>query len=62
MHAGVQRMDVRGWALCYHLWHPPLSRERLATNDELLQHTIQKRLVRCDDGLDKHLRETAPKL
>ncbi len=56
MNAGVQRLDVRGWALCYHLWHPPASRGRLETNDELLAQAQRSGANRCDQGLDQHLR------
>jgi glycosyltransferase involved in cell wall biosynthesis len=55
LNLGVQRMDVRGWALCYHLWHPPASRAGLPANDQLLVEAQQKRAVRCELGLDSHL-------
>lgn len=54
MNSGAQRMDVRGRALCYHLWHPPASRDGLANNDQLLEQAIASRAQRCDIGLDKH--------
>jgi GT2 family glycosyltransferase len=55
MNAGVARLDVRGWALCYHLWHPPASRGRLAQNDEILRATRESRATRCTEGLDQYL-------
>jgi glycosyltransferase involved in cell wall biosynthesis len=55
MNSGVRRVNARGWALCYHLWHPPASRSGLNTNDELLAATIRERRRRCDLGLDQHL-------
>jgi glycosyltransferase involved in cell wall biosynthesis len=54
MNSGVRRLDVRGWALCYHLWHPPVSRDELAGNNELLAMTIREKTVRCEQGLDRH--------
>ena len=54
MNFGVRRMDVRGWGLCYHLWHPPASRAGLPVNDQLLAETQQKRTIRCEHGLDSH--------
>jgi glycosyltransferase involved in cell wall biosynthesis len=51
MNAGVQRLDVRGWALCYHLWHPPANRENLAANDQLLAAAIAQKTIWCDQGL-----------
>jgi glycosyltransferase involved in cell wall biosynthesis len=55
MNQGVKRWDTRGWALCYHLWHPPVSRAGLPANDELLAHAIEQRATRCASGLEQHL-------
>lgn len=55
MNAGVRRLDVRGWALCFHLWHAPVSRQELATNDELLARSQASRATRCEQGLHQHL-------
>jgi len=53
MNSGVRRLDVRGRALCYHLWHPPVSRAELAGNDELLATAILENHTRCEQGLDR---------
>ena len=53
MNAGVRRLDVRGWALCFHLWHPPASRENLSANDQLLATSITQKTVWCEKGLDR---------
>ncbi len=59
INSGVRRVDVRGWALCYHLWHPPASRAGLAANDQLLE-TAQAAAARtCELGLSQHFQ--APK-
>lgn len=55
-NSGVLRMDVRGWALCYHLWHPPLARAQLATNDQLLAAAVAEGKKRCRLGLNQHTR------
>jgi hypothetical protein len=55
MNAGVSRLDVRGRALCFHLWHPPVSRAKLAGNDELLAKAILGKYSRCENGLNMHL-------
>jgi GT2 family glycosyltransferase len=55
MNAGVQRRDVRGWAVCFHLWHPPASRATLPENDELLAQSQRERATRCANGLNRHL-------
>jgi predicted glycosyltransferase involved in capsule biosynthesis len=54
MNCGVQRLDVRGWALCYHLWHPPASRSHFATNDKALQEAILRKSKHCERGLADH--------
>jgi glycosyltransferase involved in cell wall biosynthesis len=55
MNQGVRRYDVRGWALCYHLWHPPASRAGLPANDELLAQAQRDRVTRCTVGVSQHL-------
>jgi GT2 family glycosyltransferase len=55
MHAGVRRLDLRGRALCFHLWHPPASRDNLAANEQLLQSASSQNGSRCNSGLDSHL-------
>ena len=54
-NAGVQRLDLRGRALCFHLWHPPASRAGLAANDRLLEKTIREKIARCEHGVDRHV-------
>ena len=55
MNAGVRRLDVRGRALCYHLWHPPANRGNLSANDQLLKTALCQNVVRCELGLSSHL-------
>lgn len=54
MNSGLRRVDVRGWALCYHLWHPPLSRDRLLDNDRLLDDAKAAGASSCAVGLNQH--------
>ena len=55
MNAGARRLDVRGWAICYHLWHPPANRANLPANDQLLQGALAQKAAWCDSGLSAHL-------
>jgi glycosyltransferase involved in cell wall biosynthesis len=57
MNSGVRRLDVRGWLLCYHLWHPSASRTGLPANDQLLETTQAAAARTCELGLNQHLRE-----
>lgn len=56
MNLGVRRLDARGWALCYHLWHPPANRLSLPANDELLEQARASGARTCKQGLDQYLR------
>ena len=60
MNTGVRRLDVRGWALCYHLWHPPASRAGVPGNDELLAAAIKEGAIRCANGVQQHLEPPPP--
>jgi glycosyltransferase involved in cell wall biosynthesis len=53
LNQGVKRLDVRGWALCYHLWHPPASRAGLPANDQLLASASAAKV--CERGLNQYL-------
>jgi glycosyltransferase involved in cell wall biosynthesis len=55
LNNGIQRRDVRGRALCYHLWHPPASRAGLNRNDELLEAAQQMRSMRCARGVSQYM-------
>jgi glycosyltransferase involved in cell wall biosynthesis len=55
MNLGRRRLDVRGWALCYHLWHPPADRAGLVDNDALLAQAQREQATRCVRGLDQFL-------
>jgi glycosyltransferase involved in cell wall biosynthesis len=55
MNHGTTRLDVRGWAICCHLWHPTLSREGLPANDRLLADAIASGAKTCAQGLSQHL-------
>lgn len=54
MNAGVRRLDVRGRAPCFHLWHPPASRAHLGNNDQILAESQARRATWCERGLDQH--------
>jgi glycosyltransferase involved in cell wall biosynthesis len=61
LNRGLQRIDLRGWAVCYHLWHPTASRSGLENNDSLLAETAALGSHRCACGLDKYLRPASGK-
>jgi glycosyltransferase involved in cell wall biosynthesis len=58
LKAGVRRMEVRGWALCYHLWHMPASRPSQATEKHLKEAMMSGKTA-CEKGLDQYLAANA---
>jgi glycosyltransferase involved in cell wall biosynthesis len=54
MNSGVKRLDARGWALSFHLWHPPASRDNLVDNDQILARALAQSATRCECGLAQH--------
>lgn len=55
LNLGLTRRRLRWGAIAYHLYHRERSRDALDDNDRLLDETRQRRIVRCDAGLDGHL-------
>lgn len=60
MNGGSKRMDVRGRACCFHLWHPPAPRTELHQNDLLLEQALRDGHVRCQNGIKKGMNEGSP--
>ncbi|HYG24893.1 MAG TPA: glycosyltransferase family 2 protein [Verrucomicrobiae bacterium] len=54
LNRGLNRVDLRGRALCFHLWHPPANRSQLSRNDCLLAQAKAERAKWCPRGLDQH--------
>jgi glycosyltransferase involved in cell wall biosynthesis len=55
INSGVQWLDVRGRAMCYHLWHPPADRSCLNQNIKILENSFAGQCSRCERGLEHHL-------
>ena len=55
-HAGVRRQTLLFGGVAWHLHHPAASRAALPANLALLEATRRERKVRCEHGLDTHLR------
>jgi len=54
-HLGRERKFVYGRAISYHLNHPVASRDRLETNQSLLEDTLREKRIRARKGLDQYL-------
>jgi glycosyltransferase involved in cell wall biosynthesis len=55
MNSGVRWLDIRGRAMCYHLWHLPADRSGLNQNIKILEDACASQRSRCELGLNKHL-------
>jgi GT2 family glycosyltransferase len=54
-HLGRTRKFVYGWAVIYHLNHPPQPRADVNTGLENLTRTIESGKTRCQRGLEQYL-------
>jgi glycosyltransferase involved in cell wall biosynthesis len=54
--AGVRRQTLLWGGIAVHLHHAPAPRDALAANLARLEATRRRRRVRCEHGLDAHLR------
>lgn len=55
---GLIRKDVRFAAIAYHLYHHENTRKFLEENDVLLRNTIESKQVKCEDGLERFIKES----
>ena len=55
LNSDVKRKNIKFAAITYHLWHPVLSRQQLATNDILLEKTIAAKSKWCEAGINQYL-------
>ena len=55
-HAGVMRQSLLAGGIAFHLTHPPASRDAIAGNRAVLAETLALKRIRCEHGLDAHLR------
>jgi glycosyltransferase involved in cell wall biosynthesis len=50
---GLMRKTHPFMAICFHLWHPPISRENLEANENILERTINSKEYFCKNGTIK---------
>ncbi|EKO3572808.1 MAG: glycosyltransferase family 2 protein [Vibrio metschnikovii] len=55
LNAGKRRLYLKFAGVGYHLYHPENSRASLQQNDDILTNTIEKKLIRCQNGIDQFL-------
>ena len=55
LHAQIIRRDLRYAAVAYHIHHKGNSRKMLNKNHAIYLNTLEKKLIRCKNGIDKYL-------
>lgn len=55
-NAGVRRRDLKFAAIAVHLYHPARDRQASTPNDGYLAETRREHRIRCELGIDRHLR------
>ena len=53
-HAKKRKKHIKFGALTYHQHHELSSRSEFNKNHEIFSKTIDEKLTRCDNGLDKY--------
>lgn len=56
---GIRRYYLKFSGIGYHLHHEENTRESLKSNDQILQATINEKLIRCLNGLDQYVIESS---
>lgn len=54
LNAGIKKYHLKFAGFGYHLYHHESSREMLPKNQQILDTTVQNKLARCINGLDKY--------
>jgi glycosyltransferase involved in cell wall biosynthesis len=55
INSGIRKRVLKFGAIAFHIYHPELPREHLATNDTLLNECIRNLTQTCESGLSKYL-------
>jgi glycosyltransferase involved in cell wall biosynthesis len=56
-NSGINRQTIKFNCLAYHIYHNENSKKMLEKNDEILKNTIDNKLSRCENGIDKYLKD-----
>ncbi|MDO6677991.1 glycosyltransferase family 2 protein [Shewanella sp. 4_MG-2023] len=51
---GASKKQLKHLAVCYHLYHPELSRKMEQANQQIYDDAISKKLTYCQNGIKKH--------
>lgn len=54
-NCGKQRLYLRFAAIAFHIYHPENNRQQQNSHQYILNNTIDNKITRCKNGLDKYL-------
>nr|PMH89076.1 hypothetical protein BCU57_18925 [Shewanella sp. 10N.286.48.B5] len=52
---GASKKQLKHLAVCYHLYHPELSRKMAQVNQQIYDDAISKKLTYCRNGIKKYI-------
>ena len=55
VNSGIKRKNLKFAAIAYHLYHPENERASLPKNEQRLKEAIEKKLIKCSDGINRFL-------
>lgn len=55
INSGINRKNIHFNLIQYHLWHPSSTRKYLKKNQLILEKSIQKKLIYCNNGINQFL-------
>jgi hypothetical protein len=55
LNSGIMGTRLRYRGIIYHIWHLVKDQSRIEINDSLQKQTQQKKVKRCENGIDKYL-------
>lgn len=57
INSGIKRQTIKFCCIAYHIHHNENSKKMLEINDKILQNSIDNKLIFCQNGIDKYLKD-----
>ncbi len=57
INSGLNKGFIKMGGICYHLYHNEISREQYEKNTAMMDAAIKNKIIFCDDGLNKYLKD-----
>ncbi|HXH99709.1 MAG TPA: glycosyltransferase family 2 protein [Sphingobacteriaceae bacterium] len=59
INLGIQKRILKMGAVVYHIWHKEHTRTDFNLNNKILADTIDNKIIKCRDGINKYLHDTS---